>query len=336
MKKFRVFFDMNGDLIIEADSWRDARQKVYSMSKENLIPHLNGDVNIEFDHIEEVLEEANSKNDDKAIDITIKVKKAAPNSGFKENLIKEVLPSLYLVFDDTINNENNNRSSLTLTRYIQNQKFNILHHTLTNKYPDINLIIISRQGYEALDKRIRKRNQVIFLNDFDEEKKQESQQRNIIVKIDKSKGPYEIEFIGAEGPTKRLQDISFNWQSEVIAELEVFKTKIWSALLHSNKQLQGHLFEIGFLILKNEIKLIYDEFFTYIEIEKIKIISKKNEQRDETKIAIKQIINRLNGIANITEHVDQEREILILRDELDLQLNKSFDRRYLEGEDNSV
>ena len=126
--------------------------------------------NIEFDHIEEVLEEANSKNDDKAIDITIKVKKAAPNSGFKENLIKEVLPSLYLVFDDTINNENNNRSSLTLTRYIQNQKFNILHHTLTNKYPDINLIIISRQGYEALDKRIRKRNKVIFLSDFDEEK----------------------------------------------------------------------------------------------------------------------------------------------------------------------
>jgi DNA-binding MarR family transcriptional regulator len=44
----------------------------------------------------------------------------------------------------------------------------------------------------------------------------------VLVKIDKSKGPYEIEFIGAYGPTKALQDVTVR-AFEVVASLSRFQ-----------------------------------------------------------------------------------------------------------------
>ena len=53
-KKYHVFFDMSGDLTIEAKSRREAREKVYKKHYKELIPFLNGDVNIEIDQVEEI------------------------------------------------------------------------------------------------------------------------------------------------------------------------------------------------------------------------------------------------------------------------------------------
>ena len=94
----------------------------------------------------------------------------------------------------------------------------------------------------------------------------------IIVKIDKSKGPYEIEFIGAEGPTRRLQDVTIRAFETVqsLSHLEFLMDSQIQISLSNNKMVSDSL-----KVVSSQQQVIED-FKTDIDVFKTNHVTSSN------------------------------------------------------------
>ncbi|MFW9971719.1 MAG: HTH domain-containing protein [Candidatus Odinarchaeota archaeon] len=148
----------------------------------------------------------------------------------------------------------------------------------------------------------------------------------VVVKIDKSKGPYEIEFQGAEGPTKRLQDLTVR-DVETVQSLGVMEFKQDSMLQlasANNQQLvllqknilpkQDLLGELSLIDIKGDIRnIILEEKLNEVlkGFPKLKetIISLDSES-SEDRVKIREvlanlIVQLLNLDSNIQDNLNE-------------------------------